>query len=65
MLKLSFLRPTHPHHHASSRVITRSPLRYVTPDTDTHLYYLFLFFEVEKNKDTHPPMTHPPLLLSN
>ena len=63
-LKLPFFDPPTPHHHASSRIITRPPLRYVTPDTDTPLYHLFLFFEVEK-KDTQPPMTHPPMFLSN
>ena len=67
MLKLPFFDPPTPHHHALSRMIPRPPLRYVTPDTDTLLYNLFLFFEVEKknNKDTHPPMTHQPMLLSN
>ena len=45
-LKLPFFNP---HHHVSSRMITRTPLRYVTPDTDTLLYHLFLFFEVEKH----------------
>ena len=38
-------------------MITISPLGYVTPDTDTPLYHLFLFLEIEK-KDMHPPMTH-------
>ena len=59
MLKLLFFWPTHPHHHASSQMITRPPLRYVTADTDTTLplIILFLFFEVEEKKDTHPPMT--------
>ena len=49
-----------------------SLLRYVTPDADpTTLYHLFFFFEVEKknnkqtNKDTHSPMIHPHMFLSN
>ena len=46
-LKLPFFWTTHPHHHASSQMITKPPLCYVTPDTDTPLYHLFLFFEVE------------------
>ena len=35
------------------------------------LYHLFLFFflflrlEKQQNKDAHPPMTHPPMFLSN
>ena len=36
-------------------MITRSPLRYVTPDTDTPLYHLFLFFEVEKKPQSYAP----------
>ena len=34
-LKLPFFDQPIPHHHALSRIITRSLLRYVTPDTDT------------------------------
>ena len=65
-LKLPFLNLPISHHHVSSWMITRAPLRYVTPETDTPLYHLFLFFEVEKKpKDTHSPMTHPPMFLSN
>ena len=40
-------------------MITRPPLRYVTPDTYTpQFHHLFIFFEIQmKNtKDTHPPM---------
>ena len=51
---------------------TISLLRYVTPVEDpTTLYHLFFFFEVEKkkkkqtNKDTHSPMIHPHMFLSN
>ena len=40
-----------------SRFITNGhktpPLRYVTPDTDTSLYHLFLFFEVEKKSQRY------------
>ena len=46
------------HHHASSRVITRPHLRYVTPDTNNPLYYLFIFLLKLKKKVTHPPTTH-------
>ena len=49
-------------------MITRPPLRYLTPDTYTpQFHHLFIFFEIQmKNtKDTHPPMTHPPMFLSN
>ena len=48
MLKLTFFDPPTPHHHALSEMITKPPLPYVTPDTYTPLYHLFLFFEVEK-----------------
>ena len=62
MLKLSFFKTPTPHHHASSRMITRTPLRYVTSDTDASLYHLFLFFEVEKKPQrylpTHDTSTH-------
>ena len=34
MLNLPFCHPLTPHHHASSRMITRPLLRYVTLDTD-------------------------------
>ena len=65
-LKLSFFNPPTPIYHASSRMTTRPLLHYVTPDTDNPLFHLFLFFEVEKKpKDMHPPMTHPPMFLSN
>ena len=65
-LKLPFFDPPTPHHHVSSRIITRPPLCYVTPDSDTPLYQLFLLIEIEKkNKDTHPTMTHQPMFLSN
>ena len=66
MLKLTFFDPPTPHHHALSQMITKPPLPYVTPDTYTSLYHLFLFFEVEKkNKDRHPLMTHLTMFLSN
>ena len=43
-------------------MMTRLPLRHVTPDTDTPLYRLFLFFEVEKQfkryAPTHDTSTH-------
>ena len=54
MLKLPFFEPPTPHHHASSRVITRLPF---TPDKDALLYHLFLFFEVKKEKQRYAP-TH-------
>ena len=57
--------PPTPHHHTSSRMITRPPLRYVMPDTYPPFYHLFLFFDVEKKQATHSPMTHPPMFLSN
>ena len=38
-------------------MITRPPLRYVTPDPDTPLYQLFIFFEVEKKYQRYAP-TH-------
>ena len=59
MLKLPFFNPTSPHHHASSRIIARAPLRYVTPDTDTLLYHLFLFSEVEKKPEDNPSSEDP------
>ena len=65
---LPSFEPPIPYHHASSRMITRPTIHCVTPDIDTPppLYHLFLFLEVEKeNKDMHPPMTHPPMFLSN
>ena len=49
-LKLPFFNPPTPHHHASSRMIEW--LRYVTPNTDTSLYHLFLLFEDEKKPKT-------------
>ena len=42
-------------------MITITPLRYVTPDTDTPFIIFFSFFEFEKNlKDTptHDSFTH-------
>ena len=67
---LPSFEPTIPYHHASSRMITRPTIRCVTLDIDTPppppIYHLFLFLEVEKeNKDMHPPMTYPPMFLSN
>ena len=56
-LKLPFFNTPTPHHHASSRMITKAPLHYVTPDTGTPLYHLFLVFEVEKNPQRYAP-TH-------
>ena len=62
-LKLPFFSPPTPHYHATSRMITRPHLRYVTPDTGTPplpaprpLHHLFLFFEIEKKAKirTHP-----------
>ena len=64
-LKLPFFNPPNPNHYTSSCMITRTPLPYVTPDTDTILYHLFLFLEVEKNPKDDTPMTHPPMFLSN
>ena len=61
-LKLTFF--THP----LSRFNTndhKTPLRYVTGDTDTPLYHLFFLLEVGKKNDKHSPMTHPPMLLNN
>ena len=54
-LKLPFLEPPTPHHHASSRMTTKPTLCYVMPDTDTPLYHLFLFFEVEKKPQRYAP----------
>ena len=46
-------------------MITKFPLRYVTPGTNTPpliLYHLSVIFEVEKkNKDTDAPMTQTPM----
>ena len=39
-LKLPFFDPPTLHHHASSRIITRPPSHYVTPDRDTPVYHL-------------------------
>ena len=70
-LKLPFFdQPTIRHHASSRRSQCPSPLlRYVPPDTDPPLYHLFLIFEVVKkqryDKDTHPPMIHPPMFLGN
>ena len=50
-LELPLFDPTTSHYHASSRMITRPPLHYVTPDTDT----LFVIYF----------MTHPHMFLSN
>ena len=55
-LKLLIFDPPTSYHHASSWMITRSPLRRVTPEIDhppSPLYHLFLFFEVEKKIRTH------------
>ena len=62
-LKSPFLDPPIPHHDASLGMFTKAVLSYVTPDADTpHLFHLFFFFKVEnKSKDTHSPMTHPPM----
>ena len=49
-LKLLSCETPTPHHHTSSRIITKSPFCYVTLDTDTDLYHLFLIFEAEKKK---------------
>ena len=59
MLKLPFFNPTSPHHHASSRIFTRTPLRYVTPDADTLLYHLFLFSEAGKKPEDNPSSEDP------
>ena len=50
-----------------SQMITRPPLRYVMPDTDPPfiIYFSFLKLKKKQNKDAHPPMTHPPMFLSN
>ena len=71
-LKWPFFDPPTPHHQASSQMITRPPLHYVTPDTDTPPFIIyFSFWKLKKNetkktnKDTHPPMTHPAMFLSN
>ena len=48
--------PPHPtitplsHHYASSRMITRPPLLYVTSDTDTPLIIYFSFLKLKKQK---------------
>ena len=67
MLKLPLFNPRKPHHHASSQIIARPTFCYVTPDIDTLCYlFFFFFFEVEnKPKDTHPPMIHSAIFLSN
>ena len=44
---------------ASSQMITGPPFRYVTPDTDTSFIIYFTFLKFQKNKNTHPPTTHP------
>ena len=54
MLKLLILNSPTLHRNISSRMIVRRSLRYVTLDTDTAFYHLFLFVEDEKHpKDTH------------
>ena len=67
-LKLPLTNPPlpSPHHYASSRMITKPPLRYVMPDTNTLFIIYFSFLKLKKNpKDTHPPMTHPLMFLNN
>ena len=56
-LKLPIFDPPTPHHHASSQMMTRPPLSYVTPDTHTPIYHLFLISEVEKESQRYAP-TH-------
>ena len=53
-LKLRIFEPDTPNHQAPSRMITRLPFCYFTPDTDAPLYHLFLFFEVEKKQRYAP-----------
>ena len=38
-------------------MMTRPPLPYATPDTDTSFYHLFTFFEFEKKNQRYAP-TH-------
>ena len=55
-LKLPFFDPPTLHHQGSSRMITRPPLRYVTPDTDTHPLSIISFLKLKKKTKirTHP-----------
>ena len=57
-LKLTFFEPPTPHHHASSRMITRPPLRFVTPDTDTRLPFIICFSFLKLKRKTKI-RTHP------
>ena len=66
-LKLPFFEPPTPHHHASSRMITRLPLRYVAPDTDTPpphpptflIYFSFLKLKKpQRYAPNHDTSTH-------
>ena len=66
MLKLPLL--THPP--PISRFITNDHQNHLTLCHAWHrspqfIIWVFLFFEVEKKKDMHPPMKHPPMFLSN
>ena len=62
-LKLPFFWPTHPHHHVSLRMITR-PLLLLLHAWHWYLSFI-IYFSLKKNEDTRPPMTHPPMFLSN
>ena len=69
-LKLPFFDPPPtitPHHKRSQDPPT---LRYVTSDTDPPPFIIYFSFlklkeKKSKNKGTHPPITHPPMFLSN
>ena len=61
-LKWPFFDPPTPHHQASSQMITRPPLHYVTPDTNTPpLSFISHFgsWKKTKQKKTTKIRTHP------
>ena len=60
-LKLPFFDPPIPHHHASSRMITRPHLRYVKFDTDAPFIIYFSFLNSKKTpkiRTLHNTSTH-------
>ena len=64
--KITNPSPVPSHHHASSRMITRSPLRCLMPVKNTPFIIYFSFLKLKKTlKHTHPLMTHPLMFLSN